>query len=57
MFAAQNPFNLICDKIIKFTDDVTNLDNWRKWRLSLDKHFQWDTAGLASKYLFLFIFY
>lgn len=47
MYAIQNPFNLIFDKIIKFIDDVTNLNNFRKYRLSLDKHFQGDTAGLA----------
>lgn len=47
MYAIQNPFNLIFDKIIKFIDDVTNLNNFRKYWLSLDKHFQGDTAGLA----------
>lgn len=39
MWVIQNPFNLIFDKISKFIDDVINLNNLRKWRLSLDKHF------------------
>lgn len=56
MGAHTNPFNLIFDKIIKFIDDVTNLNNFRKCWLSLDKHFQGDTAGLALKMLYINFF-
>lgn len=34
MQAAQNPFNVIFDKIIKFIDDVTNLNNLNKKMLT-----------------------
>lgn len=48
-----NPFNLIFDKIIKFIDDVTNLNNFGK--LSLDKHLRWGYSWISLK-IFIFVF-
>lgn len=49
----KNPFNLIFDKIIKFIDDVTNLNNFGK--LSLDKHFRQGYSWISLK-TFIFVF-